>query len=61
MASDPGRRAIFIQSAVEMIQEYGFQGLDMDWEYPTFRGGDDDDKVRKSGFGKSDIFVILFK
>lgn len=28
-------RAIFIASAVEMIEKYQLDGLDMDWEYPT--------------------------
>ncbi|XP_042877192.1 endochitinase-like [Penaeus japonicus] len=41
MASQPDRRAIFINSVVQLLKDYGFDGLDMDWEYPGApeRGG----------------------
>jgi chitinase len=44
MAADPAKRTVFVRSCVEFVKKYGFDGLDMDWEYPTYRGGDDDDK-----------------
>ena len=34
MASTPERRAVFIQSALDMVLEHNFDGLDLDWEYP---------------------------
>ncbi len=35
MAADPVKRANFVVSAVEFVQQHGFDGLDMDWEYPA--------------------------
>ncbi|KAH7890400.1 glycoside hydrolase family 18 and carbohydrate-binding module family 5 protein [Phlebopus sp. FC_14] len=33
--TDPVRRATFVSSAVRMIKDYGFDGIDIDFEYPT--------------------------
>uniref|UniRef100_A0AAG5D1H3 GH18 domain-containing protein n=1 Tax=Anopheles atroparvus TaxID=41427 RepID=A0AAG5D1H3_ANOAO len=39
LAADPERRQAFVKNALEFIKQYGFDGLDLDWEYPTQRGG----------------------
>jgi len=45
MAASPERRKGFVDSVVPFLQRYGFDGLDMDWEYPTQRGGVAEDRV----------------
>lgn len=34
MASNKGSRSIFIDSAMEVARRHGFDGLDLDWEFP---------------------------
>ncbi|MFS7935279.1 putative chitinase [Helianthus anomalus] len=34
LASSPGSRASFIRSTIQVARNYGFDGADLDWEYP---------------------------
>ncbi|KAJ8707114.1 hypothetical protein PYW08_011248 [Mythimna loreyi] len=52
MASKPETRAAFIKSVVLMLNNYQFDGLDLDWEYPTKREGKPYDREN---------FVLLVK
>lgn len=45
VASDPLKRATLINSAINILETYGFDGFDIDWEYPAQRGGSPADKV----------------
>ncbi|XP_058837611.1 probable chitinase 2 [Topomyia yanbarensis] len=39
LAANPERRQAFVKNALEFVKRYNFDGLDLDWEYPTQRGG----------------------
>jgi len=52
MASDPVKRGKFVASSISFLEKYNFDGLDLDWEYPGKRGGDEDDKNN---------FILLIK
>ena len=45
MAADANKRALFISSSLSFIRQHGFDGLDLDWEYPAQRGGSAADKA----------------
>ena len=46
LLADPTKRAAFVKHAVEFLNQYGFDGLDLDYEYPGYDGVSTD----KAGF-----------
>jgi chitinase len=43
--NNDGLRAKFVDNIVNFVKQHGFDGFDLDWEYPTQRGGVEADKV----------------
>ena len=35
MAASPEKRAVFVREVLKVVAEYGFDGVDIDWEYPA--------------------------
>lgn len=44
MAMTADGRKAFVQSALDYVVKYNFDGFDLDWEFPTQRGGRAEDK-----------------
>ena len=37
MAKDDAKRALFCSECVRLLDEFGLDGIDLDWEYPTYK------------------------
>jgi chitinase len=54
MCGSAANRAAFIKSTIAFMEQYGFQGADLDWEYPA--------EVKRGGRpGDADNLVLLVK
>ncbi|XP_063623047.1 acidic mammalian chitinase-like [Cydia splendana] len=55
LVNDDTLRATLVSNLYNYIDSNGFDGLDLDWEYPAQRGGADSDKVPKNH-----LLIIIF-
>ena len=44
MVKEKKTRVNFINHGIKFLRYYGFDGIDLDWEFPADRGGSPDDK-----------------
>lgn len=44
MVASTESRLLFVNSVIDFLRKYDFDGLDLDWEYPTRRGGRPEDR-----------------
>ncbi len=60
MARDAAKRKAFIDDCVAICEQYGVDGFDIDWEYPTY-AAKDGDHVNGASPADYENFVTLFK
>ena len=44
MVANETTRKFFIEESIKFLRDHNFDGLDIDWEYPAFRGSPESDK-----------------
>lgn len=60
MARSASKRKLFCDECVRLCKEYGLDGVDIDWEYPTF-AAKEGDYVNGHDDADTDNFTILVK
>ena len=60
MARDAAKRKAFVDECVAICEEYGIDGFDIDWEYPTY-AAKDGDHVNGASPADWENFVTLFR
>ena len=60
MARDEAKRKAFVEECVAICEQYGVDGFDIDWEYPTY-AAKDGDHVNGASSADWENFVTLFK
>lgn len=45
IAADDTLRKVFVNNVIEVVEQYGFDGVELDWEYPTYAVSEDYEKT----------------
>jgi hypothetical protein len=45
IGADDNLRKVFVDNVVDVVRQYGFDGVEMDWEYPRYATGADYEKT----------------
>lgn len=45
IGADDNLRGIFVDNIIDVVEQYGFDGVEMDWEYPTYTTSADYEKT----------------
>lgn len=45
IGADPGLREVYVNNVMEVVHQYGFDGVELDWEYPSYASSDDYEKT----------------
>jgi len=45
IGADPDLRETYVNNVIEVVKQYGFDGVELDWEYPSYATGSDYEKT----------------
>ena len=59
MVRNPASRKVFVNSVIDFLIKYEFDGLDFDWEYPGMKAAGEADRVPGRDEDKQDYVALL--
>ena len=59
MVSSPANRKVFVESVLQFLKKHQFNGLDLDWEYPTMKASEGTDRTPGRAQDREDFVSLL--